>query len=187
VARRRAQWTKYQDRVEPERLVFIDETWTKTNMAPLRGWAPRGKRLVAKVPHRRWKTTTFVAALRLDRIDAPWLLDGPIDGESFRTYVERVLVPTLRQGDIVIMDNLGSHKGKAVRDLIRSAGAKLFFLPKYSPDLNPIEQVFAKLKHLLRKAAARTIESICAAIGEILGAFTAEECANYFRNSGYPT
>jgi transposase len=168
-------------------LVFIDETWTKTNMAPLRGWAPRGKRLVAKVPHRRWKTTTFVAALRLDRIDAPWFLEAPIDGESFRTYVERVLVPTLRQGDIVIMDNLGSHKGKAVRDLIRSAGAKLFFLPKYSPDLNPIEQVFAKLKHLLRKAAARTIESICAAIGEILGAFTAEECANYFRNSGYPT
>jgi transposase len=187
VARRRAQWTKYQDRVEPERLVFIDETWTKTNMAPLRGWAPRGKRLVAKVPHRRWKTTTFVAALRLDRIDAPWLLEGPIDGESFRTYVERVLVPTLRKGDIVIMDNLGSHKGKAVRDLIRAAGAKLFFLPKYSPDLNPIEQVFAKLKHLLRKAAARTIESICTAIGEILGAFTAEECANYFRNSGYPT
>jgi len=185
VARRRAQWTKYQDRIEPERLVFIDETWTKTNMAPLRGWAPRGRRLVAKVPHRRWKTTTFVAALRLDRIDAPWLLEGPIDGESFRTYVERRLVPTLREGDIVIMDNLGSHKGKAVRELIRSAGAKLFFLPKYSPDLNPIEQVFAKLKHLLRKAAARTIEAICTAIGEILGTFTSEECANYFRNSGY--
>ena len=185
MARRRAQWTKYQDRIEPERLVFIDETWTKTNMAPLRGWAPRGRRLVAKVPHRRWKTTTFVAALRLDRIDAPWLLEGPIDGESFRTYVERRLVPTLREGDIVIMDNLGSHKGKAVRELIRSAGAKLFFLPKYSPDLNPIEQVFAKLKHLLRKAAARTIEAICTAIGEILGTFTSEECANYFRNSGY--
>ena len=185
MARRRAQWTKYQDRIEPERLVFIDETWTKTNMAPLRGWAPRGRRLVAKVPHRRWKTTTFVAALRLDRIDAPWLLEGPINGESFRTYVERVLVPTLREGDIVIMDNLGSHKGKAVRELIRSAGAKLFFLPKYSPDLNPIEQVFAKLKHLLRKATARTIEAICAAIGEILGSFTSEECANYFRNSGY--
>jgi len=178
VARRRAQWTKYQDRIEPERLVFIDETWTKTNMAPLRGWAPRGRRLVAKVPHRRWKTTTFVAALRLDRIDAPWLLEGPIDGESFRTYVERGLVPTLREGDIVIMDNLGSHKGKAVRELIRSAGAKLFFLPKYSPDLNPIEQVFAKLKHLLRKAAARTIEAICTAIGQILGTFTYEECAN---------
>ena len=187
VARRRAQWTKYQDRVEPERLVFIDETWTKTNMAPLRGWAPRGKRLVAKVPHGNWKTTTFVAALRLDRIEAPWLLEGPIDGESFRTYVERVLVPTLREGDIVIMDNLGSHKGKAVRDLIRSVRAKLFFLPKYSPDLNPIEQVFAKLKHLLRKAAVRTIETVCTTIGEILGAFTAEECANYFRNSGYLT
>ena len=162
VARRRAQWTKYQDRVEPERLV-------------------------AKVPHRRWKTTTFVAALRLNRIEAPWLLEGPIDGESFRTYVARVLVPTLRSGDIVIMDNLGSHKGKAVRDLIRSVGAKLFFLPKYSPDLNPIEQAFAKLKHLLRKAAARTVETVCAAIGEILGAFTPQECSNYFRNSGYPT
>ena len=187
MARRRAQWTKYQGRIAAERLVFLDETWTKTNMAPLRGWAACGKRLVAKVPQRRWKTTTFVAALRLDRIDAPWLLEGPIDGESFRTYVARVLVPTLRQGDIVVMDNLGSHKGKAVRDLIRSAGAKLFFLPKYSPDLNPIEQVFAKLKHLLRKAAARTVETVCAAIGQILGAFTAEQCANYFRNSGYPT
>ena len=183
MARRRAQWTKYQDRIEPKRLVFIDETWTKTNMAPLRGWAPRGKRLVAKVPHRRWKTTTFVAALRLDRIEAPWLLEGPIDGENFRTYVERVLVPTLREGDIVIMDNLGSHKSKAVR----SAGAKLFYLPKYSPDLNPIEQVFAKLKHLLRKAAARGFETVCAAIGQILGTYTAEECANYFRNSGYQT
>jgi transposase len=187
VARQRAQWTKYQDRVEPERLVFIDETWTKTNMAPLRGWAPRGHRLIAKVPHGRWRTTTFLAALRLGRIDAPWLLEGPIDGESFRTYIERVLVPTLREGDIVIMDNLGSHKGKAVRQLIRSAGARLFFLPKYSPDLNPIEQVFAKLKHLLRKAAARTPETICAAIREILGAFTPQECANYFRNSGYAT
>jgi transposase len=187
VARRRAQWTKYQNRIEPERLVFIDETWTKTNMAPLRGWAPRGKRFVAKVPHRRWTTTTFLAALRLDRIEAPWLLEGPIDGESFRTYIERVLMPTLREGDIVIMDNLGSHKGKAVRELIRSTGAKLFFLPKYSPDLNPIEQVFAKLKHLLRKAAARTVETVCAAIGEILTAFTPEECANYFRNSGYLT
>jgi transposase len=125
-------------------MVFIDETWTKTNMAPLRGWAPRGMRLTAKVPHRRWKTTTLVAALRCDRIDAPWVLDGPIDGECFQTYVEKVLLPTLRPGDIVIMDNLGSHKGKAVRRLIRSVGAKLFFLPKYSPDLNPIEQVFAK-------------------------------------------
>ena len=185
MARRRAQWTKYQGRIAPERLVFIDETWTRTNMAPLRGWAPRGSRLKAKVPHRRWKTMTFLAALRHDRIEAPWLLDGPIDGDSFRAYVEKVLVPTLRPGDIVIIDNLGSHKGKAVRQAIRAAGAKLFFLPKYSPDLNPIEQVFAKLKHLLRKAAARTLETICAAIGQLLGAFTPHECANYFRNAGY--
>src|SRR5258708_25910239 len=185
VARRRAQWTKYQDRIEPERRVVIDETWTKTNMAPLRGWAPRGERLITKVPHGRWKTTTFLAALRHDRIEAPWLLEGPIDGESFRTYVEKVLAPTLREGDIVIMDNLGSHKGKAVRQLIRAAGAKLFFLPKYSPDLNPIDQVFAKLKHLLRKAAARTVEAVCAAVGLLLQAFTPEECTNYFRNAGY--
>jgi len=179
VARRRVQWAKHQNKIEPERLVFIDETWTKTNMAPLRGWAPLGIRLRAKVPHRRWKTTTFLAALRHDRIDAPWLLEGPIDGESFRAYVEKLLVPTLREGDIVIMDNLGSHKGKAVRQLIRSAGAKLFFLPKYSPDLNSIEQVCAKLKHLLRKAGARQVETIGAAIGEILGAFTPQECTNY--------
>ncbi len=185
MARRRAQWTKYQGRIDPSRLVFIDETWTKTNMAPLRGWAPRGLRLVAKVSHGHWKTTTFLAALRHDRIEAPWLFDGPIDGESFQTYVEKVLVPTLRPGDIVIMDNLGSHKGKAVRRLIRAAGAKLIFLPKYSPDLNPIEQVFAKLKHLLRKAQARTVDAVCAAIGQLMGAFTPDECANYFRNSGY--
>jgi transposase len=185
VARRRAQWVKYQDRIDPSRLVFIDETWTKTNMAPLRGWAPRGKRLMAQVPHGHWNTMTFLAALRHDRIDAPWLLEGPIDGESFAIYVEKVLLPTLRPGDIVIMDNLGSHKGKAIRRLIRSAGAKLIFLPKYSPDLNPIEQVFAKLKHLLRKAAARTVQTVCAAIGELLAAFTAEECANYLENSGY--
>lgn len=128
---------------------------------------------------------TFLAALRHDRIDAPWLLDGPINGEKFRTYVEKLLVPTLQPGDIVLMDNLGSHKGKAVRQAIRSAGAKLFFLPKYSPDLNPIEQLFAKLKHLLRKAAARTLEAVCAAIGQLLDSFTPQECANYFKNSGY--
>jgi transposase len=185
VARRRAQWVKYRDRVDPARLVFIDETWTRTNMAPLRGWAPLGSRLIGKVPHGRWRTMTFLAALRHDRITAPWLLEGPIDGESFATYVEKVLLPTLRSGDIVIMDNLGSHRGKIIRQLIRSAGAKLLFLPKYSPDLNPIEQVFAKLKHLLRKTAARTIETVCAAIGQLLRAFTENECANYFKNSGY--
>ena len=185
VARQRAQWIKYQDRIEAERLVFIDETWTKTNMAPLRGWAPRGERLIAKVPHGHWNTMTFLAALRHDRIDASWLLPGPIDGESFQAYIGKVLLPTLRPGDIVIMDNLGSHKGKAVRQLIRAAGAKLLFLPKYSPDLNPIEQVFAKLKHLLRKAAARTLEAVCEEIGQILGTFSPQECAHYFQNSGY--
>jgi transposase len=185
IARRRTQWIKYQNRVDPERLVFIDETWTRTDMAPLRGWAPRGQRLSTKVPHGRWKTMTFLAALRHNRIEAPWFLEGPIDGESFRLYVEKVLVPTLLPGDIVIMDNLGSHKAKAVRQLIRSAGARLFYLPKYSPDLNPIEQFFAKLKHFLRKAAARTVEAVCLAIGDVLRRFTPEECENYLANSGY--
>jgi transposase len=168
-------------------LVFIDETWTRTNMAALRGWAPRGQRLPAKVPHGRWKTMTFLAALRHDRVEAPWLIDGPINGECFRAYVERVLLPTVRPGDIVIMDNLGSHRGKAVRQAIRSKGARLFFLPKYSPDLNPIEMLFAKLKHLLRKAARRTENAICNAIGEILASITSKECANYFREAGYDT
>ena len=185
VARRRAQWQARQTRIDPSRLVFIDETWAKTNMAPLRGWAPRGQRLKAKVPHRRWKTMTFLAALRQDRVDAPWLLDGPINGERFRLYVEQVLVPTLRTGDVVILDNLGSHRGKAVRQAIRDAGAKLFFLPKYSPDLNPIEMLFAKLKHLLRKAARRTVDTICDAIGSILDTVSPQQCRNFFAQAGY--
>lgn len=185
MARRRAQWTKYQGRIDPSRLVFIDETWTKTNMAPLRGWAPRGQRLKAKVPRGRWKTMTFLAALRCDGVEAPWLLDGPINGERFRIYVEKVLVPTLRPGDIVVMDNLGSHKGKAVHQAIRNAGARLFFLPKYSPDLNPIETFFSKLKHWLRKAAKRTIDTICDAIAQILNTVTPQECGNYFLKAGY--
>ena len=185
MARRRAQWQKYQGRLDPARLVFIDETWAKTNMTRLRGWAPRGRKLLAKVPHGHWRTLTFLAALRCDRIDAPGVIDGPINGESFLAYVEQVLVPTLRPGDIVIIDNLGSHKGKAVRRAIRATGAKLFFLPPYSPDLNPIEQVFAKLKTLLRKAAERTIEDTWRRIGALLQTFTHQECANYFRNAGY--
>jgi transposase len=185
VARRREQWTLYQGRIDPCRLVFIDETWTKTNMAPLRGWAPRGARIKAKVPHGHWKTMTFLAALRYDRVDAPWLIDGPINGERFRLYIDKVLVPTLKPGDIVIMDNLGSHKGKAVRRAIRAVGARLFFLPKYSPDLNPIEQLFAKLKHWLRKAAARTPDAVCDAIGHILDTVTASECSNYLIEAGY--
>jgi len=128
---------------------------------------------------------TFLAALRHDRIDAPWLIEGPINGQRFKIYVEQVLLPTLRPGDIVVIDNLGSHKGKVIRQALRAAGVKLFFLPKYSPDLNPIEQVFSKLKHRLRKAAQRTLEAICAAIGQILGTYTSQECANYFKNSGY--
>ena len=183
IARRRAQWTRYQSRIAPTRLVFIDETWT--NMASLRGWAPRGQRLKAKVPHGRWKTMTFLAALRHDRLEAPWLIDGPINGERFRLYVEKVLVPTLKPGDIVILDNLGSHRGKAVRRAIRSAGAKLIFLPKYSPDLNPIEMLFSKLKHLLRKAAERNANTVCKAIGQILNSLTARECTNYFAQAGY--
>lgn len=179
------RWAAYRNRIDPSRLVFIDETWTKTNMAPLRGWAPCGQRLKAKVPYGHWKTMTFVAALRCDRVEAPWLIDGPINGERFRLYVEKVLVPTLKRGDIVIMDNLGSHKSKAVRRAIRAAGAYLFFLPKYSPDLNPIEQLFSKLKHWLRRAAQRTVEAVCNAIGPILSAVTPTECANYFANAGY--
>ena len=142
-------------------------------------------RIKAKVPHGHWKTMTFLAALRHDRVDAPWLVDGPINGERFRLYVDKVLVPTLKPGDIVVMDNLGSHKGKAVRRAIRAVGARLFFLPKYSPDLNPIEQLFAKLKHWLRKAARRTVEAVCDAIGHILENVTSNECRNYFLNAGY--
>ena len=154
-------------------------------MAPLRGWSKRGQRLRSKVPYGHWKTLTFLAALRLDRIDAPCVFDGPINGESFTAYVEQVLVPTLKPGDIVILDNLGSHKNKAVRRAIRAVGARLLFLPPYSPDLNPIEQVFAKLKHLLRKAAERTVEATWRRIGDLLDTFSPEELPNYFKNSGY--
>ena len=149
------------------------------------GRSRRGTRVVAKVPYRRWRTLTFLAALRCDRIEAPCVIDGPINGISFRAYVEQFLVPTLNTGDIVIMDNLGSHKSQAVRDLIRTAGAKLFFLPRYSPDLNPIEQVFAKLKTLLRKTDPRTIETTWRQIGSLLDRFTPHECANYLVNAGY--
>jgi transposase len=160
VARRRASWKHYQGRLDPERLVFVDETWAKTNMLRTHGRCRRGERLRAKAPHGHWKTLTFIAALRHDRIEAPCVLDGPINGNSFTAWVEQFLVPTLKPGDIVILDNLGSHKGKAVRKAIRAAGARLLFLPPYSPDLNPIEQVFAKLKTLLRKAAERTVGNL---------------------------
>jgi transposase len=154
-------------------------------MTPIRGWAPRGQKLVARAPFGKWRTLTFLAALRHDRIDAPCVLDGPINGESFTAWVEQLLVPTLKPGDIVIMDNLGSHKGQAVRSAIRLAGARLLFLPPYSPDLNPIEQVFAKLKLLLRKAAERSVEATWQRIGTLLDAFPPHECASYLKNSGY--
>ena len=154
-------------------------------MAPLRGWGLRGARISAEAPFGHWNTTTFIAALRHDRIDAPWVLDRPVNGATFLTYVEQVLCPTLRPGDLVIMDNLGSHKGKAIRAALRRVGAKLIHLPKYSPDLNPIEQIFAKIKHGLRKATARTQTAVECAIAEILTTFTKQECANYLRHAGY--
>ena len=171
--------------IDPKRLVFIDETWTKTNMTRSHGWTERGRRLIDKVPHGHWQTTTFVAALRHDRIDAPCLFDGPINGERFLAYVNEELTPTLNKDDIVVADNLGSHKSKAVRQAIRNVGARLIFLPKYSPDLNPIEPSFSKLKGALRKAEARTVDDVCDAIGEILKTFTPQECANYFVHAGY--
>ena len=154
-------------------------------MAPLRGWGARGERLIGKAPHGRWQTYTFLAALRSDRIEAPCLFDGPINGERFRAWVEQALVPTLTPGDAVVLDNLGSHKGKAVRNAIRSAGAHLLFLPAYSPDLNPIEQLFAKLKHWLRRQQTRTYDALCNAIADTLARTTPNECANYIHNAGY--
>ncbi len=181
----RTRWKAHQGRVDPRRLVFLDETWIKTNMAPLRGWGPRGERLAAKVPHGHWKTLTFIAALRHDRVDAPCVIDGPINGELFSAYVEQVLVPTLSPGDIVVLDNLGSHKGRRARQAVRAAGAHLVFLPPYSPDLNPIEQLFAKLKHLMRNAAPRTVEETWRKAGQLLDLVSPTECANYLKNSGY--
>lgn len=154
-------------------------------MARTHGRAPRGERLRAGVPHGHWKTTTFVGALTLRGMVAPFVLDGPINRVAFETYVEKVLVPDLRPGDIVVMDNLSSHKGPTVREMIRAAGAELLFLPPYSPDFNPIENAFAKLKALLRKAAERTVEGLWNAIGRIVDTFTPAECANYFTAAGY--
>jgi transposase len=165
--------------------VFIDETWVKTNMVRTHGRAPRGQRLRAGAPHGHWRTTTFVGALTQRGMIAPFVLNGPINRIAFEAYVEQVLLPELRSGDIVIMDNLGSHKGQAVRRALRAAGAKLFFLPPYSPDLNPIEQVFSKLKTLLRKADERTVQATWKRIGQLLDCFAPTECANYLKNAGY--
>jgi transposase len=168
--RRRWAWFDGQIDLEPERLVFIDETWAKTNMARSHGRAPRGERLRMGFPHGHWKTTTFVAGLTLRGMIAPFVLSGPINRSAFEAYVEQVLLPELRPGNIVIMDNLSSHKGPKVRALIEAAGAKLLFLPPYSPDFNPIEMAFAKLKALLRKAAKRSVEGLSKASGPPLAA-----------------
>jgi transposase len=167
------------------RLVFIDETWATTNMARRHGRARRGQRVVAAVPHGHWKTTTLVAALRQDGLSAPCVFDGAINGARFLAYVEQALAPTLRQGDVVIMDNLRAHKVKGVREAIEAAGARLLYLPPYSPDLNPIEHAFAKLKALLRTAATRTVEALWRTIGQIFDVFTPAECTNYLAHAGY--
>jgi transposase len=185
VARRRWAWFEAQPDLDPARLVFIDETGATTKMARLRGRAKRGQRCRAAVPHGHWKTTTFIAALRLNGLSAPMVLDGAMNGAAFLAYVEQVLAPTLKPGDIVIMDNLPSHRVSGVRQAIEAAGATHLFLPPYSPDFNPIEQLFAKLKAWLRKVAARTKEALWQAIAEALDIFTPAECINYFRNSGY--
>jgi len=171
--------------LNPERLVFIDETGASTKMTRLYGRCPRGERLVSYVPFGHWKTTTFVGALRHDQIAAPCVFDGPMNGKTFRAWVEQFLAPTLREGDIVVMDNLSSHKVAGVKAAIEKVGASLRYLPPYSPDLNPIEQAFAKLKSLLRKAAARTLEALIDAIANALTNFDPAECANYLDNSGY--
>jgi transposase len=185
VAQKRVAWSEWQRLLDAQHLVFIDETWVKTNMARTRGWAPRGERLVSAVPHGHWKTSTFVGALRLSGLTAPMVLDGALNGEYFLAYVEQQLVPTLQPKDLVILDNLSSHKVAGVREAIARAGAEVWYLPPYSPDFNPIENLFSKLKALLRKAAERTVEGLWRKIGELVENFTPDECQNYFRHCGY--
>ena len=182
---RRQAWFDAQPDLDPQHLVFIDETGASTKMARRYGRARRGQRCRAPIPHGHWKTTTFTGALRLGGMTAPMVLDGPMNGVAFQAYVGQVLVPTLTPGDIVVMDNLPAHKGASVRSLIEAAGAHLLYLPPYSPDFNPIENAFSKLKSILRKAAARTIPTLWTAIGEAMAAYTPDECANYFTATGY--
>lgn len=178
-------WRQMQRELDPKKLVFLDESGVKTNMARRHGRSKKGKRLVASIPHGHWKSLTFIAGLRADRIDAPWVLDRAMNGRAFLTYLREILGPTLAKGDTVIMDNLSTHKIAGVRDAIEATGAKLLYLPPYSPDLNPIEMVFAKLKALLRKAAKRTVDGLWKAIGHILNQFKPIECRNYLEEPGY--
>ena len=185
MAERRRVWKAAQPFIDPRSLVFLDETGVNTKMARLHGWAPVGERCRDSVPWGHWKTMTFIAGLRLSGITAPWVLDGPMDGEAFRVYVREVLAPTLRRGDVVVLDNLPSHKVAGVRKAITARRAQLFYLPPYSPDLNPIEMAFAKLKALLRQEPARTIDALVSRIGHLLDRFPAIECANFFQAAGY--
>ena len=184
LSRRRA-WRHSQPGLDPDRLVFIDETGAKTNMARTHGWAPRGERLHMAIPHGHWNTTTFVAGLTRRGMIAPFVITGAIDRDAFETYLKEVLIPELKPGNVVVMDNLSSHKGPRVRKMIEDAGAQLLFLPPYSPDLNPIELAFAKLKARLRKAAERTVDGLWQTIGQISQSFSAQECKNYFNAAGY--
>ena len=168
MAWRRRRWRALQAGLDPRRLVFIDETWIKTNMVPLRGWAPKGQRLCGFAPQGRWRTLTFLGALRWDGLTAPCIFDGPINGQCFRAYVEQLLLPALRPGDIVVLDNLGSHKAKALRPMLKTAGARLWYLPPYSPDLNPIEKAFSKIKHWMRLAQKLTPEGLSRHIGDLI-------------------
>ena len=185
VLQQREDWFEGQLDLDPAKLVFIDETWASTAMARLYGRAPKGERLRAAIPHGHWKRATFVAGLRATGMTAPMVLDGSINARIFLDYVTRVLGPTLSPGDIVIMDNLSSHKGDKVREAIEARGARLFFLPPYSPDFNPIEQAFSKLKALLRKAAERTVAGLHTILATLVPLFTPQECANYFAAAGY--
>ena len=182
---RRREWAAGQPGLDVERLVFLDETWAATNMCRRYGRAPAGQRLVCPVPHGHWKTTTFLAALRVGGLTAPLVVDGAITGELFEAYVRQQLIPTLKEGDIVIMDNLACHKRAGVEAALKGAGCRCVYLPPYSPDYNPIEQVFAKLKALLRKDPERTVEGLWGRLGRSLDDFTAGECRNYFRHCGY--
>ena len=185
VAEQRGAWRITQLGLDPKRLVFLDETWVKTNMTRTRGRAPAGERLLAKVPHGHWKTTTFLAALRTTGLTAPLVVDGALNGDIFRAYVEQHLARTLRPGDIVVMDNLNVHKVAGVRTAIESCGAELWLLPPYSPDLNPIETVFSKFKHLLRGLGERTVDALWRACGQVIDAFSESECRNHIRHCGY--
>lgn len=185
VAQQRVLWQASQEQIDPAKIVFIDETWAKTNMTRRYGRSSLGTRLLEKTPCGRWQMTTFLGALRVQGFVAPLTVEGAINGALFRAWVEQHLAPTLSRGDVVVMDNLSSHKVSGVRDAIEAAGAELRYLPPYSPDLNPIELAFSKLKKLLRDGAERTVDKLWTLCGKVLDEFTEHECRNYFKHCGY--